>query len=175
MSDQFIGEIRQVGFNFAPQGWALCNGQLMPIAQNTALFSLLGTNFGGNGTTTFGLPNLQGLVALGMGQGPGLSPYSIGNTVGAASITLNVPQLGPHNHPALAESGRAGATLGTPVGNAWGKSGVGDTPYSTAAHNVTMSQNSTASAGGGAPHNNLMPYLTVNFVIALVGIFPARS
>ena len=175
MSDQYVGEIRQVGFIFAPQGWALCNGQLMSIAQNTALFSLLGTNFGGDGRTTFGLPNLQGNLALGIGQGNGLSSYSIGDTVGSSSVTLTLSQMGVHNHPALAESGRAAATLGSPVNNAWGKSGVGDSPYSTATPNVTMSANATSVAGGGSAHNNLMPYLVINYIIALQGIYPPRS
>ena len=175
MSDQFVGEIRPVGFTFAPIGWASCNGQLLSISQNTALFSLLGTQFGGNGTTTFALPNLQGNVALGMGQGPGLLPYSIGETEGVATVTLIEVQLPAHNHPALAEGARANATLNTPVGNAWGKSGTGDTPYSGAVPNIKMSGSATAPAGGGEPHNNMMPYLTINFVIAMVGIFPTRS
>ncbi len=175
MADQFVGEIRPVGFNFAPVGWAFCNGQLMSISQNTALFSLLGTQFGGDGRSTFALPNLQGNVALGMGGGPGLSFYNMGDTVGAAAVTLSDGQLPAHNHPVLAEGGRTNATLNTPVGNAWGKSGTGDTPYSTGPPNVTMSSSATAPAGGGEPHNNMMPYVAINFVIALQGIFPARS
>ena len=175
MSDQFLGEIRPVPYNFAPLGWAFCNGQLLSISQNTALFSLLGTFYGGNGTSTFALPNLQGNVPLAMGSGPGLSPYSIGDVVGSATVTLTQGQMASHNHPALADGGRAAATLSTPVGNAWGKSGAGDNPYSMSPPNVPMSANSTTPAGGGAAHNNLMPYLTVNYIIALVGIFPSRG
>lgn len=175
MSDPYLGEIRQVGFNFAPQGWALCNGQLLSIAQNTALFSLLGTSFGGNGTTNFGLPNLQGQVALGMGQGTGLSPYSIGETVGESTVTLTVAQLGAHAHDAIADGGRGTGSQNSPVNDAWGKPATGDTPFSPSTPNVTLSPNSTTPTGGGGPHNNLMPFLVVNFVIAMVGIFPARS
>jgi microcystin-dependent protein len=175
MSDQFLGEIRPVGFNFAPVGWALCNGQLLSISQNSALFSLLGTNFGGDGRTTFGLPNLQGMAALGMGQGPGLTDYPIGGTAGVATVTLNLGQLGPHVHTPVAEGGRIAATGNTPVGNAWGKSGQDDTPYSNATPNVTMSPASTTPAGGNGAHNNMMPYQVINFVIALVGIFPPRG
>jgi microcystin-dependent protein len=175
MSDPFVGEIRPVGFNFPPVGWAFCNGQILSIAQNTALFSLLGTFYGGNGTSNFALPNLQGNVALGMGQGVGLSPYSIGEAVGSATVALGVAQLASHNHTAIADSGRGSATSNSPVNNAWAKAGAGDTPYSSATPNVTLSANSTTTAGGGGPHNNMMPYLTINFVIALQGIFPQRS
>jgi microcystin-dependent protein len=174
MANPFLGEIRPVPYNFAPFGWAFCNGQILSISQNTALFSLLGTNFGGNGTSTFGLPNLPGSVPLCMGQGPGLSLYNIGDVVGSATVTLSQGQMAAHNHPAIADSGRLSATLNTPVGNAWGKSGA-DTPYSSGAPNVTMSPNSTTPAGGGGAHNNLMPYLTINYIIALQGIYPQRS
>lgn len=175
MSDQFLGEIRIVGFNFPPFGWALCNGQILPITQNTALFSLLGTFYGGNGVSNFALPNLQGNAALHFGQGPGLSPYSLGETVGSQSVTLTTGELGAHNHTPVAEAGRANATQATPVNNAWGKSGAGDTPYSSGPANVTMSAASTTPAGGSGPHNNMMPYLVLNYVIALQGIFPPRS
>lgn len=177
MSDQYIGEIRQVGFNFAPQGWALCDGQLLAIRQNTALFSLLGTNFGGDGRTTFGLPDLQGRVALGMGQAPGLSPYSIGEAVGSASVTLTVAQLGPHAHDAIADVGRGGGvgSQAGPAGGAWARPGTGDSPFSPSTPDVAMSPDSTTPAGGSGPHDNLMPFLVVNYVIALVGIFPPRS
>lgn len=175
MSDQFLGEIRPAGFNFAPQGWALCNGQILSIAQNTALFSLLGTNFGGDGRSNFGLPNLQGCAALGMGQGPGLTSYNIGEAVGSEAVTLTQVQMASHSHTPVADGGRVAATQATPVGDAWGKSGQNDTPYSSGPANVTMSQASTTPAGGNGAHNNMMPYLVINFVIALVGIFPPRS
>ena len=175
MSDPYLGEIRPVGFNFAPVDWALCNGQTMAISQNTALFSLLGTNFGGNGTSTFALPNLQGNAALGMGQGTGLSSYFIGESVGSATVSLTVGQLATHNHTAMADSGRGSATYTTPVDNAWGKAAANDMPYSNATPNVTLSAASTTPAGGGAAHNNMMPFLAVTFVIALQGIFPERN
>ncbi len=175
MSDQFLGEIRPVGFNFAPLGWAMCDGQLLSISQNTALFSLLGTNFGGDGRTTFGLPNLQGSAALGMGNGTGLSPYNIGEPVGSATVSLTQGQMAAHSHTPIADAGRVSATQATPVGNAWGKSGQNDTPYSSGPPNVTMSPASTTPAGGSGQHNNMMPYLVINFVIAMQGIFPSRG
>ena len=151
MSDPYLGEIRPVGFNFAPVDWALCNGQTLSISQNTALFSLLGTSFGGNGTSTFALPNLQGNAALGMGQGPGLSSYPIGQAIGSATVTLAVPQLGAHNHPAMADSGRGlSANSNTPAGTAWASLASADFPYSSATPNVVLSANSTAPAGGNA-------------------------
>jgi microcystin-dependent protein len=174
MSDQCVGEIRCVGFNFAPTGWAQCDGQIMPINQNTALFSLLGTNFGGNGTSNFALPNLQGCVPMDAGSGAGLTPRNVGDTGGSATVTLLTSELPAHNHAAMAESG-AGSTPTAP-GNFFAKTGSPVTAeYHAGVPNTLMDPNALATIGGGQPHNNLMPYLVMNFVIALQGIFPARA
>jgi microcystin-dependent protein len=171
MSTPFIAEIRMMGFNFAPRGWAFCNGQLIGIAQNTALFSLLGTNYGGNGQTTFGLPNLQGQAPLHPGQGPGLSLYSLGETSGSSSITLLQTEIPGHNHSfgaisAVGDSNNPGGAVPARV--------VGETPYASTAPNTPLSTTISPS-GSNQPHNNMMPYLVVNFCIALQGIFPARN
>jgi microcystin-dependent protein len=180
VSDQYLGEIRTFPFNFAPQGWALCNGQLLSIAQNTALFSLVGTSFGGNGTTTFGLPNLQGSFAMHWGQGVGLSPYVIGQAGGEANVTLLSTQMPSHNHlvNCTATDGTASpaeTVAGQPVAQ-FGGGGRGRQPaYAAGPATVSMSASAVTQAGGSQPHNNMPPYLTVNFCIALVGIFPPRS
>ena len=165
----FIGQLMPVAFNFAPVGWALCNGQLLSISQNTALFSLLGTFYGGDGKTTFGLPNLQGNVAIGIGQGQGLSPYGPGDTGGSASITLQLNQLAAHPHSAAA-FGRTG-NAASPSGADWAKT-TSDTPYSTSGPNASMSPSSTGLTGSGQPHENRQPFLVLNYVIALTGIYP---
>lgn len=179
MSDQFVAEIRIFTGNFAPLGWALCNGQLMPISQNTALFSLLGTTYGGDGKSTFALPNLQGSVPLGAGQGPGLSLRDLGETGGESTVTLLDTEMPAHAHTAQASTG--GGT-DSPTGATWGESKLGKTPLNVYAAsdpngttNVAMSPQALAIAGGGQPHNNLPPYLCLTFIIALQGIFPARS
>ena len=176
MADQFVSEIRMFAGNFAPTGWALCNGQLMAISQNTALFSLLGTQFGGNGTTNFALPNLQGSVPLNAGNGAGLTPRSIGETGGAQTVTLLQSQMPIHTHIALAST--AGG-VDSPAGAAWSESKLGKTPLSvyaaSGANNVAMSPQALASVGGSLPHNNMPPYQCLTFIIALQGIFPARS
>jgi microcystin-dependent protein len=170
MSDQFVAEIRVVPFNFQPKGWAFCNGQLLPISQNTALFSLLGTNFGGDGKSNFGLPNLQGNVAMNFGQGPGLSLYDLGEEGGSETVSLLQSEMPSHRHGFQAGSSLAQST---PSGFALGQ---GTPIYKTG--NVTttpMNQNMPGVAGGSQPHNNMMPYLTLNFIIALQGIFPPRT
>ena len=173
MSDPFVAEIRIFGFNFAPKGWAMCNGQLLPISQNTALFSLLGTIYGGDGRSTFGLPNMQGNAPMFWDQGPGLSLRDIGETGGEQTVTLIQNQIPSHNHQA---SGVAGNGPTSPANNTWG-TGAGRTPsptYVNGAPNVSMG-NALSSIGGSFPHNNMQPYLTLNFCIAMQGIFPPRS
>ena len=175
MSDQYVAEIRMFAGNFAPSGWALCNGQLLPISQNTALFSLLGTNYGGNGTSTFGLPNLQGSAPLGYGQGPGLSSRALGQTGGEQTVKLLATQIPSHTHTAQAAT--AGG-LDAPTANVWGESQLGKTPlniYSPGPGNVSMNAGAIAGTGGSQAHNNLPPYLCVTFIIALTGTFPTRS
>ncbi len=177
MSDQFLGEIRIMPYTFAPSGWAFCQGQLLSISQNAALFSLLGTNFGGNGTSNFGLPNLQGNVPVMAGQGPGLSSYVLGQTGGAASVTLNTNQIAGHTHNVQCLA--AGGNATTPVANGFAEvtSGRGTTAMYAAAPDGTtnLSAAAVSSAGGGQPHNNMAPYLVLNFCIAMVGIYPTRS
>jgi microcystin-dependent protein len=177
MADNFVGEIRIVPFNFAPTGWALCNGQLMLISQNTALFSLLGTQFGGNGTSNFALPNLQGSAPLDFGQGSGLSSYVMGQTGGEAQVTLLQSQIPAHTHVVSANAGNG--DVNNPAGNTWAKPHLGKTPINiynnTVGSGLSMNAAAFALAGGSQPHNNMPPYLTLNFIIALQGIFPSRS
>ncbi len=174
--DPFVGEIRIFTGNFAPLGWALCNGQLLPISQNTALFSLLGTMYGGDGKSNFALPNLQGRAPLMFGQGPGLSPRSQGEVGGAAAVTLTSAQIPAHGHTVSGS-----ASLGTtpaPGGTVWGEASAarGQKIYSTNPGTApAMSPQAFGPTGGGQPHNNLPPYLVLNFSIALQGVFPARS
>ena len=173
MTDQFVGEIRMFAGNFAPNGWAFCNGQIMAISQNTALFSLLGTMYGGDGISNFALPNLQGSAAMNSGSGPGLTPRSQGEVGGAPNVTLIASEIPSHNHQAM---GIFGGGLTSPDNATWGTL-AGRTPpptYTTAPPNVQMSPQALSPSGGGQPHNNMQPYLVVNFIIALQGIFPAR-
>jgi microcystin-dependent protein len=175
MSDQFVAEIRIFPFNFAPKGWAFCNGQLLPISQNTALFSLLGTTYGGDGKSTFALPNMQGSTPMQQGQGSGLSLRFLGEQSGEETVTLLVSEMPAHAHPALAGP-NSGTPLPSPANNVW-SSGLktGPSLYSASgANDVAMSPVALSITGGNLPHNNLMPYLTLNFCIALQGIFPAR-
>jgi microcystin-dependent protein len=176
MSDQFVAEIRIFAGNFAPTGWAFCNGQLMPISQNTALFSLLGTQYGGDGKSTFALPNLQGAAPVHQGQGPGLSQYFVGETGGTDTVTLLSAEMPTHSHPAEAVSGADGNQV-SPVNHVWSKARYGrlGAPMYSATPSQTMSAGAIGAVGGSLPHNNLMPYLTLNFIIALQGIFPPRS
>jgi len=175
--EPFIGEIKMVGFNFAPRGWALCNGQLLSIAQNSALFSLLGTTFGGDGRTTFALPNLQGRVPIHQGNGAGLTPRVMGEMSGTESHTLITTEIPAHQHTGTVSPPCAvdDATTASPQNAVPGIAGVAYTP--TPSPGVTMAPASftTGAAGGSQPHNNLQPYLVVNFVIALEGIFPSRN
>ncbi|MBO1752046.1 phage tail protein [Actinotalea sp. BY-33] len=178
MSDPFVGEIRMFAGNFAPSGWAHCAGQLLPISQNTALFSLLGTNYGGNGTSTFALPDLRGATPVHLGQGPGLSPYDIGQSGGAAAVALTVDDLPAHTHPVSTVAAGTRGTTGNPSGAAWARSQQGRTTeklYTDDAGTVAMHTGSVGSTGAGAPHENRSPYLGVTFIIALQGFFPPRS
>jgi microcystin-dependent protein len=174
MSDPFVAEIRIVGFNFAPRGWAFCNGQLLPLSQNTALFSLLGTTYGGNGASNFGLPNFQGNAPMFYGQGPGLSLYSIGEDGGTQTVTLLQSEMPVHNHNYSARPTAVAPPQSSPVGQGAARSN--SRPYSpTAAASVSMGATTVLQSGGSFPHNNMMPYLTMNFIIALQGIFPPRQ
>jgi microcystin-dependent protein len=173
MSDPFVAEVRIVGFNFAPKGWAFCNGQLLPISQNTALFSLLGTTYGGDGRSTFGLPNFQGSVGIQEGQGNGLNYYSLGEIGGSSSVTLLQSEIPSHTHNVLTALDPGDTNVMT--GNAISRSS-GASVYSNAASPVvTMNQMMVGVSGGSQPHNNMQPYLTLNYIIAMQGIFPPRS
>ncbi|HEY0517927.1 MAG TPA: tail fiber protein [Ilumatobacteraceae bacterium] len=174
MTDQFVAEIRIFPFNFAPKGWAVCNGQLLPISQNTALFSLLGTTYGGDGRSTFALPNLQGCAVVQPGQGPGLSLRDLGETGGVDSVTLIESEIPSHSH-AMRAASEAGEDAG-PANEALARS-VGALLYSTNpnAAPVALAPEALSPAGGSLPHNNMQPYLTLNFNIALQGIFPPRT
>jgi microcystin-dependent protein len=173
MADPFVGEIRLVGFNFAPTGWAQCNGQLLPLSQNTALFSLLGTFYGGDGKSTFALPDLQGRAPLHQGQGPGLSEYTLGQENGVETITLLQSEFPAHTHAARALNDPA--ELQAPAPNRAMARSTSGFAYTTAAPDVTMSPQTLSLSGGSLPHNNLQPLLVMNYVIALQGIFPPRS
>jgi microcystin-dependent protein len=173
VADPFLAEIRIFGFNFAPVGWAFCNGQIMSISQNTALFSLLGTTYGGNGKTTFGLPNLQGSAAMHPGQGQGLSLRDLGEVGGVESVTLLVSEIPAHSHAWSASN--AQATEQSPVGQKV-SGGVGGIQFYADANNqlTQLAPQALPPSGGGQPHNNMQPYLVLNFCIALQGIFPQR-
>lgn len=174
MSEPFLGEIRMVGFTFAPRGWAFCNGQLLPINQNQALFALLGTTYGGNGQTTFALPDLRSRVPVHAGQGPGLSLYVLGEQTGTESVTLVSGNLPQHNHVVNAVA--SGGNLATPANGLPAIESTGTSlNYSTAAAGVIMNPAMIGFTGSNQPHNNLQPLLVVNFIIALSGIFPSRN
>jgi len=171
MSDPFLGEVKVFAGNFAPRGWAACDGQLLPISQNTALFSLLGTTYGGNGQSTFALPNLQGRMPIGAGQGPGLSDRQLGEAGGEAAVTLQASEMPRHNH---ALHGSSSATTGTPVPGVVLAATTGAKVYRPATNPTTMAA-PLASSGGGQAHQNQQPYLGVMFIIAMQGIFPSRN
>jgi microcystin-dependent protein len=177
MAEAFIGEIRITPYNFAPVGWALCNGQILSISANTALYSLFGTTYGGNGTTTFGLPNLQNSAPIQQGQGPGLSPYDLGQTGGESTVTLTQAEMANHVH-AVACDPAAGSQQGA-AGGVWAASAAGRASppyYAVAATSPTpMNPAAIALTGGSQPHNNRSPYLGLNFIVALQGIYPARG
>lgn len=174
MADPFVAEIRIFGFNFAPTGWAQCNGQILPISQNTALFSLLGTTYGGNGQSTFGLPNLQGSAPMHPGQGPGLSLHDLGETGGSEFVTLLQSEIPAHAHTVKADTADPADVQAPVPAVVLGRSNGGNAYLNPPANLTNMSDLALSPTGGGLPHNNLMPYLTLNFCIALQGVFPAR-
>jgi microcystin-dependent protein len=171
-SEPFIGQLALVPYNFAPKGWALCNGQLLSIAQNTALFALIGTTYGGNGTTNFALPDLRGRVPLSSGQGPGLSNYVLGQASGAETQTLTLNQMPTHAHVLIADT--SVGTSERPNGALPARNAAGVPQYGTSGTG-TMSVAVVQSAGGNQPHDNMQPYLTLNWIIALQGIFPSQN
>lgn len=171
MSEPFIAEIRIFAGNFAPRGWAFCNGQLLPIAQNTALFSLIGTTYGGDGRTTTALPDLQGRAAMHPGRGPGLTDRRLGQKGGVEMVTLSEAQMPSHTHAMMANP-NPGEAPGPGSGNALARS-VGGAVYGPANNLVSLAP--LPSAGGGQAHDNVQPYLAINFIIALVGLYPSRS
>lgn len=172
MSEPFVGEVRMFAGNFAPRGWAFCDGQLLAVSQNDALFSLLGTIYGGDGRTTFGLPDLRGRLPLHAGHGPGLSDRRLGAKGGAEKVTLTVNQLPSHSHQFSATT--SNATDNSPSSTMTVAKGVGFDPYIASSANVPMASNTVSSIGGSQSHTNLMPYLCVHFIIALFGIYPSR-
>ncbi len=171
MSEPFVGEIRMFAGNFAPRGWAFCDGQLLAISQNDALFSLLGTIYGGDGRTTFGLPDLRGRIPLHQGSGPGLSPRQLGSKGGSENVTLTTNQLASHTHDwngntaAATDAGPQGKVLATPSGVRFFEPDTQDS---------SLASSTIAATGGSQPHTNLMPTLCIHFIIALVGIYPSR-
>lgn len=172
MSEPFVGEIRMFAGNFAPRGWAFCDGQLLAVSQNDALFSLFGTIYGGDGRTTFGLPDLRGRIPLHQGSGPGLSPRRLGSKGGEEKVTLTTNQLASHSHDLNANT--AAATGSAPQGK------VMATPaplrlYRDAAQDTNLASSSLTNAGGSQPHTNLMPTLCIHFIVALFGIYPSRN
>ena len=173
MADPFVGQLSLVGFNFAPIGWALAQGQLLSIRQYTALFSLIGTYYGGDGISNFALPNLQGNVPVGYGQGPGLSSYSLGETGGTPTITLNSNQTPVHTHTPKAAAARV--PVSSPVGGSFSDSEAGSVYSASTSPLTQMSPSSVPNYGANQPHNNLMPYLGMYWVIALQGVFPSRG
>ena len=172
MADPLIAEIRMFGFNFAPVGWAACDGQLLPISQNTALFSLLGTNYGGNGVSNFGLPNLQGASALGVGAGPGLTQRVEGEQGGQATVNLSTAQVPSHTHRL---TGTASPTTASPSAALLAPSGNGAPAYRAQGALVSLAASSVNAQGQGLPHENRPPSLVLMFCIALQGIFPPRT
>jgi microcystin-dependent protein len=173
MADPFVAEIRIFPFNFAPKGWAWCDGQLLPLSQNTALFTLLGTTNGGNGSSNFALPALPGRAPMHPGHGPGLNLHDLGETGGSQTVTLLESEIPAHSHTARATSDIA-PKQATPASGVWGAP-IRETPFSAPGSIVLMEGGTLAPAGGDAPHNNMQPYLTFYFCIAMQGVYPPRT
>ena len=172
MSDPFIGQVTIFAGTFAPRGWGFCDGQLLPISQNTALFSILGTTYGGDGRTTFGLPNLKGRLPMHAGNGPGLSSRRLGQAGGQETVTLNAQQISSHTHTLRASPSPGEAS--DPAANALGRS-VGALVYGSAAGLGPMATDAVESTGGGQAHDNKQPFQVLHFIIAIVGVFPSRN
>lgn len=169
MSQPFVGEIRMFAGNFAPVGWAFCNGALLPISENETLFNLIGTTYGGDGQNTFALPNLQSRVPIHVGPG-----FALGQAAGAESVTLTTSQIPAHSHVPLCFSNSSGGNQNTPDGGVWATSTTGGV-YANTAPSATMNPNGIGSAGGSQPHDNMIPFLVINFIISLFGVFPSQS
>jgi microcystin-dependent protein len=173
MAQPFIGEIRLFGGTFAIAGWSFCNGALLPISQNPALYQLLGTTYGGDGVNTFGIPDLQGRVPVHQGQGAGLQNYVIGQKSGTETVTLTVAQLAAHSHGALGSA--TGQASGNPANNTWGNSGIGNSSFGPGTSaNGAMNAGSTGMTGSNQPHDNVLPFLALSFIIALFGTYPSQ-
>jgi microcystin-dependent protein len=172
MSDPFVGEIRMFGGNFAPLGWAMCQGQLVPISENDTLFQLIGTTYGGDGQTTFGLPDLQGRVPIHQGQGPGLQPYVIGERAGVESVTLTTNQIPIHNHAVLVSQDLANNANAT---NQVYAQSTQISMYTQDTASKLFNSSDLSTAGGSQPHDNMQPFLVVSFIISLFGIFPSQN
>ncbi|MDQ3914908.1 MAG: tail fiber protein [Actinomycetota bacterium] len=172
MAQPYVGEIRMFGGNFAPAGWAFCDGQLLPISENETLFQLIGTTYGGDGQSTFALPDLQGRIPIHQGQGSGLSNHTIGEKAGVDSVTLTIQQMPVHNHALLASLNVGGASN---PGNQMLAAGTNVQFFRAIAPNANMAANIVGPAGGSQPHENVMPYLCVNFILSLFGIFPSPT
>jgi microcystin-dependent protein len=175
MATTFVGALMLVPYTFAPKGYAFCSGQILPISQNTALFSLLGTMYGGDGKSTFALPNLNGAVPVGMGQGPGLSDYFQGQTAGSDSITLLVTEIPGHSHTVNGQIALASTPAAQASGNSPGLAVGAINPYISGPLNAQLNPLSIGLAGNGQPHNNQMPTLVLQWIIALQGVFPPRQ
>jgi microcystin-dependent protein len=173
MADAFLGEVRMFAGNFAPVGWELCNGQLLPISQYDALFTLLGTTYGGDGQNTFRLPDLRGRTPVHQGVANGLTTRVIGQVTGTETVTLTPSQLPAHNHAVHATSGAG--TSAVPTGASWAAASTGEDQYSQGTPNASMAAISTATAGGGQPHDNMAPFQALSFIIAVEGIYPSQA
>lgn len=178
MAEAYIGEIRLFAGNFAPYGWAFCEGQLLSIAQNTALYSILGTQYGGDGRTNFALPNLRGRAPMNQGTGPGLTPRQVGDTVGSNTVTLDMRQIPQHTH--VARGINKQGTSGDPANHYWaetvgGGRGSTQSPLYNATASVAMHPDALGKTGGNQPHNNMQPFLAINYIICLNGEFPVRN